>query len=112
MQNEQDVRTSGIPAVTFVNVQIGYPGERGEIAVDSNAVSVFEAGEASSRHEGYAGVFDKSTTETEVCEGILGPDAAVNPIAACVGDGATILMLVIGKSNSTTTAADIFPIFF
>ena len=112
MQNGQDLRTAGIPAVTFVNVQIGYPGERGEIAVDSNAVSVFEAGEASSRHEGYAGVFDKSTTEMEVCEGIIGPDAAVNPIAACVGDGATILMLVLGMSDSIMTTAGLCAHFF
>ena len=118
MEASKDIRAAGIPAVTFVNVHVGYPGERGEIAVDSNAVSVranmlpspahsiplirlieplpplppstsaltschlstslcpslhfplsflstrpfsqvFEAGDASSRHEGYAGVFEK-----------------------------------------------------
>lgn len=35
-----------------------------------------------------------------MCEGILGPEAAVNPMAACVGDGATILMLVVGSRKT------------
>jgi coiled-coil domain-containing protein 78 len=101
MDAAKDIRASGIPAVTFVRVQVGYPGERGEISVDSNAVSVFEAGVGeSSRHEGYASVFDKATSDAEVCEEILGPDAAVNPMAAMVGDGATILMLTLGSRKT------------
>lgn len=97
----------GIPSLTYVRILPGRNNSVNDISVDGNSVVLndFSSQQPATRHE-VAEVLDRSLSEEDVCEHIIGNKAgsgigaALNPITAFINDAATATIFIIGSKES------------
>jgi len=105
----------GVPTLTYARlldpspvVDSGAPGvgiNQDDLEVDGDFVTVKEPGQALARYP-VAHVFPKGMTDQEFCEFTIGQDAgadlgaSLNPIAACVEDATSAVIMLVGSKTT------------